>query len=73
MKSLILQSTVLNDKWLGKVSTKWKPGISFLYKELNEGKIPLRQLFASTMELSTLSSNNDLMVLFAGRVLVLNC
>ena len=55
LRFLILWSIVLTEKWLEKVFTKWKPSISSLCKELEEGKILLRWLFASTMELLILS------------------
>ena len=39
------------EKWLGKVSTKWKSRESFLFKLSKEGKFLFRWLLESTIEL----------------------
>ena len=41
----------IKEKWLGKVSTKWKSRESFLFKLSKEGKISFRWLLVSTIEL----------------------
>jgi len=49
--SLFLLFVWWNEKQLEKVSTNWKSEENLLLRESNVGKIPLRQLLASTTEL----------------------
>lgn len=53
--SLFLQFTIWKEKWSGKLSNNWKPEDSSLWRESKEGRILLRWLLATTMELLTLS------------------
>jgi len=53
--SLSLQFALWTEKWLGKISINLKLEENLLFREWNKGKMPLRKLLVSTMELLILS------------------
>jgi len=59
--SLYLQLAWWNEKWLENILIILELGKSSLFRELNNEKIPLRQLLTSTMELLILSCCIDIM------------